>query len=284
MTRRQSRFAIATVLIACLVPAACSGKEGSASGATSLPASCPDAVPDRLTPTVVRELPHSTEAFVQGLVIHDGVLYESDGLVGRSKIRAIDPGSGEEIRTKDIDPEAFAEGLAVGEDDRLVQLTWKDGLAYVWTADDFEPAGRFAYQGEGWGLTTLDDGTLIRSDGTDRLTEHDPSDFSVVDDWQVTRTGGSASDLNELEWDGTHVWANHWKTDEILRIDPGCRKVDAVVDASDLADRARALAAATVPPTQIDVMNGVAAIPGTDHFLVTGKFWPVMFEVTFDPA
>ena len=31
-------------------------------------------------------------------------------------------------------------------------------------------------------------------------------------------------------------------------------------------------------------MNGVAAIPGTDHFLVTGKFWPVMFEVTFDPA
>ncbi|MFI5045317.1 MAG: glutaminyl-peptide cyclotransferase, partial [Acidimicrobiales bacterium] len=181
-------------------------------------------------------------------------------------------------------PAVFAEGLAVGAGDRLVQLTWKDGLAYGWTADAFDPAGQFEYQGEGWGLTTLDDGTLIRSDGTDRLTEHDPSDFSVVDDWQVTRTGGSASDLNELEWDGTHLWANRWKTDEILRIDPECKRVDAVVDASDLADRANALAAATVPPTQIDVMNGVAAIPGTARYLVTGKFWPVMFEVTFEPA
>jgi glutamine cyclotransferase len=33
-----------------------------------------------------------------------------------------------------------------------------------------------------------------------------------------------------------------------------------------------------------DVLNGIAAIGGTDEFLLTGKLWPVLFRVRFVPA
>jgi glutaminyl-peptide cyclotransferase len=33
-----------------------------------------------------------------------------------------------------------------------------------------------------------------------------------------------------------------------------------------------------------DVLNGIAAIPGTDEFLITGKNWPSLFRVRFVAA
>jgi glutamine cyclotransferase len=30
-----------------------------------------------------------------------------------------------------------------------------------------------------------------------------------------------------------------------------------------------------------DVLNGIAQLPGTDRFLLTGKYWPSFFEVKF---
>ena len=142
--------------------------------------------------------------------------------------------------------------------------------------------GSFTYRGEGWGLTTLDDGTLVMSNGSDSLTERDPRDFSIEREWTVKRAGGPADQLNELDWDGSHLWANRWQTNEILRIDRRCERVDAVVDASSLTEAARRQAAADGTP--IDVLNGIAHIPGTDRYLVTGKWWPLMFEVTFVSA
>ena len=119
------------------------------------------------------------------------------------------------------------------------------------------------------------------SDGSDELVQRDPADFSETDRWRVQRDGGPTDQLNELEWDGTHLWANRWQTDEILRIDLACRRVDGVVDASALAADAAATSSA---PGDDDVLNGIAHLPGTDRFLVTGKLWPTLFEVRFVPA
>ncbi len=249
--------------------------------ATSSGGACPSGPPEALVPEVVRELPHDPEAFTQGLVVLDGVLYESTGLEGSSSLRALDPDTGQELRRVELAPELFAEGLAQGDDGHLVQLTWKDGRALVWDRVSFAQVGEFAYTGEGWGLTTLDDGTLVMSDGSDELVQRDPADFGETDRWRVQRDGGPTDQLNELEWDGTHLWANRWQTDEILRIDPACRRVDGVVDASALAADAAATSSA---PGDDDVLNGIAHLPGTDRFLVTGKLWPTLFEVRFVPA
>lgn len=242
---------------------------------------CVAAEPERLTPQVRRTLAHASDAYTQGLVFLDGRLYESTGLVGQSTLRELDPDSGEVVRSTPVDPEVFAEGLAVGAEDRLVQLTWTDGIAYEWDAEDLTVVRTFSYRGEGWGLTALEDGSLVMSDGSDVLVERDPQDFSVVDSRRVTRVGGDADLLNELEWDGEHIWANRYQTDEIVRIDSHCATVTAVVDVSDLARRAARAAAADEAP--IGVSNGIAHVAGTDRYLLTGKNWPAMYEVTLEP-
>lgn len=270
---------VVTLLVGC--GGARTADRGSSSVATvNVPVECgPATSPARLVPEVLGERPHDPTAFTEGLLIVDGVLYESTGLEGASSVRAVDPLTGSVLRRTDLDPSSFGEGLTNIDGDRLVQLTWKEGIAIVWDRMDLQRVGEHRYEGEGWGITTLDDGRLVMSDGSDTLTVRDPSDFSAIERWTVTRADGTVDRLNELEWDGERIWANRWQTDEIVRVDPRCHRVDAVVDASVL--RRRAAAAATAP---IDVLNGIAHEPGTDRFLVTGKDWPVMFEVRFVPA
>lgn len=293
--RRSPGTALAAVVVAlALAGVGCGTDDDRAGGssttastaapgpAASWPGPCPSGAPEALVPEVVRELPHDPEAFTQGLVVLDGVLYESTGLEGSSSLRALDPDTGQELRRTDLAPDLFAEGLAEGDAGHLVQLTWKNGRALVWDRGSFAQVGEFEYAGEGWGLTTLDDGTLVMSDGSDELVQRDPAVFSETDRWRVQRDGGPADQLNELEWDGAHLWANRWQTDEILRIDPACRRVDGVVDAAALAADAAATGAAA--GDDVDVLNGIAHLPGTDRFLVTGKLWPTLFEVRFVPA
>jgi glutamine cyclotransferase len=115
------------------------------------------------------------------------------------------------------------------------------------------------------------------SDGSDELTWRDPEDFTVVDRRVVRRDGGDADRLNELEWDGEWLWANRYQTDELVRIDPDCGVVTGVADLAAL--RADAERQAEVSGDEIDVVNGVAHLPGTDRYLLTGKWWPTTYEV-----
>lgn len=272
---RAPRVVCQTVLVVAVLAAvlgACGG-DGSSVDSTHCRSG---RTPSRLVAAVLDERPHDPSAFTEGLVIVDGVLYESTGLQGASSVRAVDPTTGSVRRRADLAPTSFGEGLTAVGPDRLIQLTWKEGIANVWDRATLRRVGEHRYRGEGWGITTLDDGRLVMSDGSSSLTVRDPGDFSVLERFTVTRADGPADMLNELEWDGTHLWANRWKTDEIVRIDLACHRVDAVVDASAL--RRRAAVAATAP---IDVLNGIAHEPGTDRFLVTGKDWPLVFEVRF---
>lgn len=250
---------------------------GGATATTAATASCAAATPERLAVEVVRTLPHDPGAYTQGLVVADGRLFESTGREGASTVREVDPGSGEVLDRAALPSDQFAEGLTMDPQGRLVQLTWLDGLAYVRDPDSLEVVEEYSYVGEGWGLTTLGDGTLVMTDGSDVLTLRDPEDFTELEARVVQRVGGGADLLNELDWDGEWLWANRYQTDELLRIDPECATVTGVADLAPLREAAAAEAASNGTP--IDVTNGIAHLPGTDRYLVTGKWWPTMYEV-----
>jgi glutaminyl-peptide cyclotransferase len=221
---------------------------------------------------VVAVYPHDPEAFTQGLVWHQGALYESTGLYGRSTLRRVDLASGAVVRRVDLPPRLFGEGLAlVG--DRLVQLTWQEGLALVWGVERFERRGERRYQGEGWGLCH-DGRRLVMSDGSGRLVFRDPETFAAVGELAVTVGGRPAERLNELECVGSEIWANVWGSGEVLRIDAASGRVTAVADASGLLS--------PLERAGTDVLNGIAHRPETGTFLLTGKLWPKLFEVAFE--
>jgi glutamine cyclotransferase len=242
---------------------------GAATPATPAPASTAE-VPV-LHPQVLAEMPHDNTAFTQGFEIDGGVLYEGTGLAGRSQLRELDPATGAVRRAVPLPGQLFGEGVTV-VGARIWQLTWRDGVALEWDRATLTLRREVPLEGEGWGLC-LDGGRLVRSDGTDRLRFQDPDTFAEQGSVAVTLDGAPVTELNELECVDGQVWANVWQTDRIVRIDPASGRVTAVVDATDLLDAPRRAGA--------DVLNGIAAVPGTDEFLITGKLWPVTFRVRF---
>jgi glutaminyl-peptide cyclotransferase len=232
---------------------------------------------EQLEPAVLEVWPHDPEAFTQGLVWHDGRFYESTGRYGRSDVREVDARSGEVLRRRALAAHEFGEGLAlVG--DRLIQLTYREGVAHVYDAATFEVVGRFRYAGEGWGLCF--DGTdLWMSDGSDRLQRRDPATFDLRGHLHVTRDGVGVARLNELACLGEHVYANVWLSDELVRIRLRDGRVDALIDASSLLpDDPR------VRGDPDAVLNGVAYDPVEERFFLTGKLWDVLYVVRFRPA
>lgn len=245
---------------------------GCAASSDDTGAPDPSSPVPRLRVEVVGTAPHDPTAFTQGLEVSDGEVLEGTGLVGRSYISARDLGTGVERVRVPLPDGMFGEGITVAGD-TVWQLTWQDHVAFARDRDTLAERSRVEYDGEGWGLCAQPD-RLVMSDGTDTLTFRDPETFDPVGTVAVTRGGAPVDMLNELECtDDGLVYANVWQTDEIVRIDPETGAVVAVIDASGLltADQERGA----------DVLNGIAAVPGTDRFLITGKLYPLVFDVRF---
>ena len=223
---------------------------------------------------MTRVLPHDRSSFTQGLELADGTLYEGTGGHGRSALRALDPGTGRVLREERLPAALFGEGITV-VDDRIWQITWEEGVAIERDRASLRELRRVRYPGEGWGLCR-DGSRLVMSDGSDRLSFRDPATFAPLGQIAVTLEGRPVPEINELECTGGQVWANVWGGDEIVRIDPATGQVTAVVDASGLLTQEEQRGA--------DVLNGIAAVPGTDEFLLTGKYWPHLFLVRFAPS
>ena len=229
-----------------------------------------DGRPDVYGFEVVNTYPHDQNAFCQGLVIADGVLYEGTGKYGESTLRKVDLTTGRVLDQTRLENQLFGEGITVW-DDRIFQITWRSGVGIVYEKNSLRELERFRIRSEGWGLTN-DGKNLILSDGTSVLQFLDPQTYRVIRRLTVRDRGIPIRNLNELEYVGGEIMANVWMTDKIVRISPETGSVTGWIDLRGLAP----------PQTRRDreaVLNGIAYDAKAGRLFVTGKNWPTLFEI-----
>ena len=211
---------------------------------------------------------HDQSAFTQGLVIHDGKLYESTGQK-QSWIGIIDINTGKPDKKVILDDKYFGEGIAI-LNNKVYQLTWTTKVGFVYDLKTFKKLREFTYEGEGWGLTH-DGKNLIMSQGSDKLIFLDTVTLKPVRTLSVKDEHGPVDELNELEYVEGFVFANIWQTNRIVKIDPSTGNVVGRLDLSQLARDAQ------MRNPKVDVLNGIAYHPTTKLLLVTGKNWPMTY-------
>ena len=190
---------------------------------------------------VVHVYPHDPQAFTQGLAFAAGELFESTGRYGVSDLRRVDLDSGTVLQRRPLPDNLFGEGIAVWGG-RIVQLTWRSRMGFVYDRRSFEVLRTFRYRTEGWGIT-YDGHRLVMSDGSSTLHLLDPDTLEVLEELVVEDRGTSVPNLNELEFVNGEIWANIWRSDWIARISPRTGAVVAWIDLSGLLparDRRRA--------------------------------------------
>ena len=231
--------------------------------------SCTEAKVREYKLEVVAEYPHDTESYTQGLFFHEGQMYESTGVHGKSTFRKVDMETGIAIQKLNFDKKYFVEGSVVFEDNLYI-LTWETKTAFIYDAETLEYKSTWKYPREGWGITT-DGKQLIASDGSANLFFMNDQ-FALDRKQLVTFDGRPVRWLNELEYIDGKVWANVYTTDEIVIINPKNGKVEGVVDCRGLLPK-------NLHTSETDVLNGIAYNPDTKKIYLTGKNWPKLYEV-----
>ncbi|MFM7403994.1 MAG: glutaminyl-peptide cyclotransferase [Erythrobacter sp.] len=254
--------------VALAVPFASSERASQSVAAAQTPV--PASTPTFYRAEVVARYPHDPGAFTQGLLWHDGALYESTGRVGTSTIRKVELKTGRVVASQNIPSDQFGEGLALWKDE-LISLTWRDGVIHRWNLKNLKRLRSDAgYPYEGWGLTPYQD-MLVASDGSDRLFFLDPNDYRAKWSVRVTLNGRPVTRLNELELVDGLIFANVWMSSFIIGIEPQTGVVRKVIDL-------RELAGATTDDGDA-VLNGIAWDAEDRRLFVTGKLWPWLYEV-----
>lgn len=229
-----------------------------------------DVVPEIWIASPVKNYPHNSTSFTQGLEFNDGILYEGTGQRGQSMVAQVELSSGTILKKMGLDANYFGEGITI-LGDKLYQLTWQEQKCFVYNKKTLQLEKDIPYIGEGWGL--CHDGTsLIMSNGTERITFRDPETFEIQRTIEVYSNLGPVSNLNELEYADDLIYANVWMTNKVAVIDPNNGKVLAEIDATELTKQGRGTG---------DVLNGIAFNEKTEKWYMTGKNWIKLFEVEF---
>ena len=230
--------------------------------------------------SVVQTLLHDTSLYTEGLLIHDGKLYEStgspDGLPQlRSLVGITDLITGKFENKIELDKtKYFGEGIVFLKD-KLFQLTYKTQVGFIYDEKSFKQIGKFNFRNiEGWSLTT-NDTDLIMSDGTDTLTFLNPGDQTIIKILKVTENEKPLIHLNELEYIRGFIYANIWMTNYIVKIDPANGKVVGKLDLSSLDYEAKN------KNSKAEVLNGIAFDSTNDKIYVTGKLWANVYQIQF---
>lgn len=230
---------------------------------------CTDAGVKEYRLEVVAEYPHDTGSYTQGLFFHDGQMYESTGLHGKSTFRKVDVETGEALEKLNFDKKYFVEGSVIWNGNLYI-LTWESRVAFIYDAETLEYKSSWKYPREGWGITT-DGKHLIASDGTANLYFMDEN-FAQKKKVLVTIDDRPVRFLNELEYIDGKIWANVYTADEIVIIDPKDGRVEGVIDCRELLPKEL-----RTPDT--DVLNGIAYDEKTGKIYLTGKNWPKIYEI-----
>jgi glutamine cyclotransferase len=228
--------------------------------------------------TVIKTYPHDPESFTEGLVFHDNQLFESTGFwdqfpYTRSVLGPIDLNTGKIIVKVELDKEKyFGEGITY-LNNKIYQLTWKNQLGFIYDSKTFRQIGSFKFSNkEGWGLTT-DGVNIIISDGTNIITYLDPDSLKVIKTLNVTFKGSPMWNLNELEYIKGNLYANIFWTSKIVEIDPKTGIITGIIDLNTLFEDANKIFPLS------NLTNGIAYDSSTDKIYVTGKFWPIIYQI-----
>ena len=223
---------------------------------------------------IVQTYPHDKNAYTQGLVFENGALYEGTGRHGRSEVRKLALKNGEVLMSTKLPRRFFGEGITI-YNKKLIQLTWKSRVGFVYDKENFKLINMFYYPTEGWGITH-DGSRLIMSDGTSKLYFLNRNSFEIVGSINVQEQGISIEMLNELEYINGEIWANVWQTDRIVRISPKTGQVTGWINLKGLLNK-------KYPREPVDVLNGIAYDHENDRLFVTGKLWPKLFQIELLP-
>lgn len=234
--------------------------------------------PEEKQLAVVARYEHDVSDYTQGLVVHDGYVFEGTGQYGESKIKKWNLETGEVLMQKSIGSDFFGEGIAIFRD-KLYQLTYKSSQAFIYDVETFEKLDtrRYATQtGEGWGLAA-NDTALILSDGSSYIYYYDPETFRETHRVNVFDDQGNVELVNELEYHDGLLYANLYTKPWIIVIDPVSGQVLERLSARGMVERSEASA-------NMDVLNGIAIHPRSGNLLVTGKYWSKVYEVRAVPV
>jgi len=261
-----------------LLFSACSNNEHHEDANTSGTPSI--AVPTLISYQLMNEYPHDTAAFTEGLEFDNGYLYESTGEYSTSDLRKTDVKTGKVVLSRKLNNNFFGEGLTI-LNDKIYQITYREHKGFVYNKTNFKLERTFTIDAnEGWGLTN-DGKYLIYDDGSNMLHYLDPNSFKEVKTLAVTDEHGPVQNINELEFIKGFIYANIWKADQIIKIDPATGKVVARADLGDLRQKT------SIPQpgnsrTSPEVMNGIAYDATSNKIFITGKYWPKVFEIKLD--
>ncbi len=239
------------------------------SAAALLLIACADARVKEYTVEVLAEYPHDTASYTQGLFFHDGQLYESTGLHGKSTFRKVNLETGEAVERMNFDKKYFIEGSVIWKDNLYI-LTWETKMAFIYDAGTLEYKSSWKYPREGWGITT-DGRQLIASDGTANLYFMDEN-FALDRRLVVKYEDRPVRFLNELEYIDGRIWANVYTSDEIVIINPKDGRVEGIIDCKGLLPR-------KLHTSSTDVLNGIAYNEKNGRIYLTGKNWPKLYEI-----
>jgi glutaminyl-peptide cyclotransferase len=222
---------------------------------------------------VIHVYPHDRSAFTEGLEYRAGYLYESTGREGQSVLRKVQLETGAVLQQIKLAPQLFGEGITV-LDSKIVQLTYKTNLGFIYDQGGFKQQRVFSYPGEGWSLTN-DGRQIFMDDGTSEIRIWDAVTLRELKRIKVHDGVKAIDNVNEMEFVGGEIYANIWMTDRVARISPVDGRVLGWVDLSGLLTEAER--------EQTDVLNGIAYDALGGRLFVTGKLWPKLFEIQLVP-
>lgn len=237
------------------------------------PAANTPAPPVNINYNIVASYPHDTSSYTQGLVWENNSLYEGTGLEGQSRLMKVNINDGKAEKAVSLDPSVFGEGITM-LDRKIYQLTWQSHKVYVYDANTFKKLKEFNWDHDGWGLTN-NGKELIISTGDSNLYFVDPQTFKLLRIVGVTDNNGPVGNLNELEYINDAVFANIYLTDYIVKIDPSNGHITGKIDLSGLLVKS----GKHVNTEEGYVLNGIAYDSAKKSVYVTGKKWPLLFEM-----
>ena len=234
------------------------------------------APPPNINYNIVASYPHDTSSYTQGLIWNNNSIYEGTGLEGHSRLMRVDLKNGKVENAVALDPSVFGEGITL-LNDRIYQLTWQSHKVYVYDAKTFKKIKEFNWDHEGWGLTH-NGKELIISTGDSNLYFVDPETFKLLRIVGVTNNNGPQGNLNELEYINGAVFANIYLTDYIIRIDPATGRITGKMDLNGILEKS----GQHVNKEEGNVLNGIAYDSVKNSLYITGKKWPLLYEMKLD--